>query len=287
MTRGAEVPQQEIREESTFDAGMKFARGSSAMKPASVCARLRVAAAGDLHCTTNQPQDFQWLETVHEFADVLLLAGDLTENGTPAEAERIASVLERVRIPVVCVLGNHDLAAGMGGEVTQALQCAGVQVLANGARAEIGTLGIVGITGASGGFGDDLMLSRSDPKMRELLELSLREADALSEGLRQLKTPKKIALMHYSPVVGTLAGESRRIQRHLGCAFLEHPFSRFPAHAVFHGHAHHGSPMGHTRNGTPVYNVAEPVLKRHQGKSFKVIDLGASVRRSAIDAEAS
>lgn len=257
------------------------------MKSASVCSRLRVAAAGDLHCTADQPHDFRWLDTVHEFADVLLLAGDLTENGTRTEAERIASVLERVRIPTVSVLGNHDLGAGQGDEVTRVLEQAGVQVLAHGSSVEIGTLGIVGITGSSGGFSEDLMLSRSDPKMRKLLEMSLREADALSDGLRRLKTPKKIALMHYSPIVGTLAGESRRIQRHLGCAFLEHPCSRFSVSAVFHGHAHHGSPTGSTRNGTPVYNVAEPVVKRHQGKSFRVIDLVTSVRRSAVDAEAS
>lgn len=287
MTRGVAHPEQKIGQKLTLDAGMKFAQGNSAMKTTSACSRLRIAAAGDLHCTADRSHDFRWLETVHEFADVLLLAGDLTENGTRAEAERMASALERVRIPTVSVLGNHDLAAGKAGEVTQVLEQAGVQVLANGARFELGTLGIVGITGASGGFGKDLMLSRSEPRMRELLELSLREADALTEGLRQLKTPKKIALMHYSPVAGTLAGESLRIQRHLGCAFLEHPLARFPVHAVFHGHAHHGSPVGHTKSGAPVYNVAEPVVKRHQGKSFRVIDLGAAVRRSVVDAEAS
>jgi hypothetical protein len=30
--------------------------------------------------------------------------------------------------------------------------------------------------------------------------------------------------------------------------------------ALFHGHAHNGSPEGRTLGGTPVYNVALPLL---------------------------
>jgi hypothetical protein len=30
---------------------------------------------------------------------------------------------------------------------------------------------------------------------------------------------------------------------------------------VFHGHAHHGTPEGRTRENVPVYNVALPLLK--------------------------
>jgi hypothetical protein len=31
---------------------------------------------------------------------------------------------------------------------------------------------------------------------------------------------------------------------------------------VFHGHAHHGAAAGRTVSGSPVYNVALPVLRR-------------------------
>ncbi len=36
---------------------------------------------------------------------------------------------------------------------------------------------------------------------------------------------------------------------------------RFDVTAVFHGHAHKGSPEGATSNGIPVYNVALQVLR--------------------------
>jgi hypothetical protein len=32
---------------------------------------------------------------------------------------------------------------------------------------------------------------------------------------------------------------------------------------VFHGHAHHGSPEGRTREDIPVFNVSAPLLKKH------------------------
>ncbi len=32
--------------------------------------------------------------------------------------------------------------------------------------------------------------------------------------------------------------------------------------AVFHGHAHHGSPEGRTAAGIPVYNVALPLVRK-------------------------
>jgi len=41
-------------------------------------------------------------------ADVLLLAGDLTRRGTPAEFRVVAGELADVRIPILTVLGNHD-----------------------------------------------------------------------------------------------------------------------------------------------------------------------------------
>ncbi len=42
-------------------------------------------------------------------ADLLLVAGDLTENGRLLEAEVAGELLAAARLPVVAVLGNHDL----------------------------------------------------------------------------------------------------------------------------------------------------------------------------------
>ena len=84
----------------------------------------------------------------------------------------------------------------------------------------------------------------------------------LESALAKLRTPDRIALLHYSPIVGTVQGEPLEIFAFLGSSRLEEPLIRYPVTAVFHGHAHRGCPEGKTVNGTPVYNVAMPLLKR-------------------------
>jgi hypothetical protein len=46
---------------------------------------------------------------------------------------------------------------------------------------------------------------------------------------------------------------------------------------VIHGHAHNGTLEGRTSAGTPVYNVAMPLLKKcwPERPPFRVIEIGA------------
>ena len=44
----------------------------------------------------------------HGDAEALILMGDLTHTGKPAEYARLAEVLARVHLPMLCLLGNHD-----------------------------------------------------------------------------------------------------------------------------------------------------------------------------------
>ena len=75
---------------------------------------------------------------------------------------------------------------------------------------------------------------------------------------------------HLAPhrVAALLAGGQHRAGRaggdlsFLGSSRLEDPLLRYPVDAVFHGHAHRGTPEGRTINGIPVYNVARPLLLR-------------------------
>ena len=88
---------------------------------------IRVAAIGDLHCTKTAQGTFQSLfAQIHEAADIVLIAGDLTDNGLPDEARTLARELALLRIPVVAVLGNHDFESGKEAEVGQILADAGV-----------------------------------------------------------------------------------------------------------------------------------------------------------------
>jgi Icc-related predicted phosphoesterase len=74
--------------------------------------------------------------------------------------------------------------------------------------------------------------------------------------------------------VDTLAGEPIEIFQYLGSARLADALDRFDNIAfVVHGHAHHGSYEGATVRGTPVYNVARPVLRDTFGKAYALLEV--------------
>src|SRR5262249_6207970 len=80
--------------------------------------------------------------------------------------------------------------------------------------------------------------------------------------LARLRTVRRIAILHYAPIRGTVENEPVEIFPFLGCSRLEDPLNRYPVTAVVHGHAHNGCPEGHTAAGVPVYNVALPLLRK-------------------------
>src|SRR5690242_7802227 len=98
---------------------------------------VRVAAVGDLHCTkTSQGAFHPWLSHVADSADVLLLAGDLTDYGLAEEARILAKEFSAVRIPTLAVLGNHDVESGQEEEISRILTDAGL-VMLNGDSHEV------------------------------------------------------------------------------------------------------------------------------------------------------
>jgi hypothetical protein len=78
-------------------------------------------------------------------------------------------------------------------------------------------------------------------------------------------------------------GEPLEIYPYLGTSRLEEPLNRYPVNVVFHGHAHHGALEGHTARGTPVFNVAMPLLLRSfpDKPPFRVFELPLSDIASA------
>src|SRR4051812_29261718 len=108
---------------------------------------VRVAAVGDLHCTKTSQGAFQPLfSRIADSADLLLIAGDLTDYGLPDEARVLARELASLRIPIVAVLGNHDVESGKQDDVRQILVDAGVVVL-DGDACEMHGIGIAGVKG--------------------------------------------------------------------------------------------------------------------------------------------
>jgi len=103
---------------------------------------------------------------------------------------------------------------------------------------------------------------------------AMNEARKLENGLRSLRTDRSVAVLHYSPTVETLGGEPAEIFQYLGSQRLADAIDRFDhVKAVVHGHAHHGTYEGRTSGGTPVFNVAQFVLKPLTGKPYAVLEI--------------
>lgn len=217
---------------------------------------------------------------MNERADVLLLCGDLTDYGTSEEVHVLAKELSVVHVPMLAVLGNHDYESGHEGEVVRVLTDSGVKVLC-GETCEVHGIGFVGTKGFAGGFGSHTLGHWGEPSIKRFVQDAIEEALKLEAGLARLRTPQRVVLLHYSPVRATVEGEPVEIHPFLGCSRLEEPLLRYPVSAVFHGHAHRGQLEGATGKGTPVYNVALPLLRRSfpEQPPFRVIELEPSVEQ--------
>jgi Icc-related predicted phosphoesterase len=238
--------------------------------PSPTAARVRIAAMSDVHVgKTSHGALAPILAQVADQADVLLLCGDLTDYGTAEEARVLVKELGALRLPTVAVLGNHDFESGTPGVVADALRDVGVVVL-DGDSHEVHGIGFAGVKGFCGGFGRGTLGSWGEPMVKAFVQEALAETLKLETALARLRTPQKVAVMHYSPVRDTVEGEPLEIFPFLGCGRHEEPLLRYKVAATFHGHAHNGTPEGRLQNGAPVYNVALPLLKRHAPNELPV-----------------
>ena len=230
---------------------------------------------GDLHCTKTSQGAYQALfAKIAESADLLLLAGDLTDYGLPEEARILAKELGTLRIPAAAVLGNHDVESDKQDEIRQIVTDAGVIVL-DGDACELKGVGIAGIKGFGGGFGQRALGPWGESIIKQYVHEAVNEALKLEAALARLRTPQLIALMHYAPIADTVKGEPLEIYPFVGSSRLEEPLGRYPVSLVLHGHAHRGQLEGKTKTGVPVYNVSMPLLSRTfpDRLAFRVIDL--------------
>lgn len=231
---------------------------------------IRVAAVGDVHVGPESAGRLKpHYDSLHEHADLFVLAGDLTRCGTRAEAAVLAGELSDVQVPVVAVLGNHDLHSDAAGEVRAELEGAGVCVL-DGDAAVVDvdgvSVGVAGTKGFGGGFPGASGSEFGEPEMKAFMQHSRAVACGLQRALGELSTDVRIAVTHYAPVEETLRGERLEIYPFLGCWLLAEAIDEAGADAAFHGHAHRGAERGITPGGVVVRNVAQPVI----GHPYKV-----------------
>lgn len=237
---------------------------------------VRIAAVGDLHYGKNAAQgSLQPLfAQITESADVLVLAGDLTDYGLPEEARALArEITSSLKIPAVAVLGNHDWESGQHDEIRRILLDAGVVTL-DGDTTEVHGVGFAGVKGFAGGFGRRALGPWGEDIIKKFVHEAVDEALKLESALARLRNPRLVAILHYSPIQETVEGEPCEIFPFLGCSRLEEPLTRYPVSAVFHGHAHHGRLEGRTRTNVPVFNVSITLMRQSwPERPFRVFEI--------------
>lgn len=235
---------------------------------------ITVAAIGDLHVRENSNTRYADLfAEISDVADVLALAGDLTDFGKSGEAELLAEDLRHCQIPMVGVLGNHDYEHGQPEEVARILGQAGVTILDEQATVVEG-VGFAGVKGFLGGFGRGELGAFGEQAVKGFVDESRNEARKLENQLRSLRTERSFAILHYSPIAATVEGEPLEIFPFLGSSRLANAIDRFEnVSAVVHGHAHRGAFRGETPGGVPVYNVAQMVVQAEEGRPYALIEV--------------
>ncbi len=235
---------------------------------------MRIAATADLHfAPANQVSLRDQLSRARDEADVLVLAGDLTNYGQPAEMEPLLNALVRIRVPTIAVLGNHDYECGKEQELMQMMTSEGIKVL-DGSAYERDGVGFAGTKGFVGGFGRGVLTAFGEPEIKTFVRASIDEALKLERGMSQLRTPKRVIVLHYSPIAATVRGEDPEVTPFLGTSRLAEVIDRHGADLVVHGHAHHGTLECQTLAGVPVRNVAITLLQAQSPPSaYRVFDI--------------
>jgi Icc-related predicted phosphoesterase len=237
---------------------------------------VRIAAVGDVHLAEDLRGRYApMLRDLAGCADLLLVAGDLTQHGTPEEASVFADEFGAAPVPVVAVLGNHDYHSDADHEIRTLLEQAGIVVLEGESTVVDTPAGSVGVAGAKGfclGFSGRCAADFGEPEMKAFTGHGIRSAEGLRRAFDDLPGSRPdvlVALTHFAPVDDTLQGEPVEIWPFLGNYLLGEVVDDVGADLAVHGHAHAGAEKGLTPNGVPVRNVAQPVIRA----AYRVYDV--------------
>src|SRR5579864_2648279 len=235
---------------------------------------MRIAATADLHFS---PPTYDRVREpftrVREEADVLVIAGDLTNYGKLEEMHSLLNALVRLRLPIVAVLGNHDYESSCEEELMKMMTDEGIKVL-DGSSYERDGVGFAGAKGFIGGFGRGVLTAFGEKEIKAFVQASLDETLKLERALSMIRTEKIVIVTHYAPISETVVGEPQEIWPYLGSSRLAEVIDRHGAKLALHGHAHHGRLDGKTTGGVPVHNVAMSLLMaQNSGKPYRVFEI--------------
>lgn len=234
---------------------------------------MRIAAVGDLHCQVKSRGKIQeLLKGVNDEAEVLLLAGDLTNVGLMEEMNVLLDELNHFSMPIIAVPGNHDHESDRIEVLLNMMRGRNINVL-DGTTCEVGDVGFVGTKGFCGGFGKLRIQPFGESPIKAFIQAGIDEVVRLENAAMGLSTLHKVGVLHYSPIADTLEGEEKELYPFLGSSLFGDALERQGVSVIVHGHAHKGSPFGSTPNNIPVYNVSKFVLRRFGLPPFFCFDV--------------
>jgi len=181
---------------------------------------MKLLAAADIHGTTGL---FSEILDHAGPVDLILLAGDLTDFGSPLDAEAVIHVAQANKVPdtffqVLAVAGNCDSA-----QIDARLAELGVSVFRRGER--IGDVGFLG-------------LSAMPPWRTTMYHFSEEElAEALDAGHRQVADAPRLVVLSHTPPYGTKV-DRLLLGRHVGSTALRAFVDRVQPELVVCGHVH-------------------------------------------------
>jgi len=175
----------------------------------------RLLCITDIH---NRLEPFRCILENAGSIDMVLLGGDLTNFGTPADVERVVQTVQSANLAVLAVAGNCDSA-----QVDQRLAELGVSVARRGVIIE--DLGIQG-------------LSAAPPWHRGMYELTEEEmAEHLRTGYEQVKDARWHVVLSHVPPRGVTLDRTHFFQ-HIGSTALREFVDEFRPALVVCGHVH-------------------------------------------------
>lgn len=229
---------------------------------------VRIAAIGDLHVRTEMPAAVvEGLEAIGDAVDILIIAGDLTENGRLPEIAIASEFLAKIDTIKIAVLGNHDRRGFKRVAFRNYLDRAGIILLDGDARvfrlADGRVIGIAGAGGYGGGFWPEEQPDILHARISKAVGVrARRESERLRNAISVLNgdgIDLRLVVLHYAPTVSTLGDEPLLKYWMLGNSLLGKAIDESDIDLVIHGHAHLGNQVGQTPAGTPVRNVAASV----------------------------
>src|SRR6201993_556664 len=196
---------------------------------------MRIAATADLHFTAQRYTALRdQLNQVRDEADALVLAGDLTNYGQPDEMEPLLNALVRLRVPIIAVHGNHDYESGREADLMRMMTAEGIKVL-DGTAYERDGVGFAGTKGFIGGFGRGALTAFGEPQIKFIVQAAVDEALKLERALAQIRTEKRVVVLHYAPILSTVVGEAPEIYPYLGTSRLSEVVDGNGANFIVYG----------------------------------------------------